>query len=65
MNFCVNIWNHGNFHTCVLCAIVSLDLTTALHRYFKLADDVLPSLMGDLSSSVSPAKIKGVVNSSR
>ena len=34
-------------------------VTTALHHYFKPADDVLPSLMGDLSSSVSPATIKG------
>ena len=43
----------------VLCAIVSLDLTTALHRYFKLANDVLPSSTGNLSASVSPATIKG------
>ena len=33
---------------CVLCAIVSLDLTMALYRYFKPADDVLPSPTGDL-----------------
>ena len=51
-------WTCGNFHTYVLWATVSLDLTTALHRYFKLADNVLLSLMGDLSSSVSPATIK-------
>ena len=44
---------------CVSCAIVSLDLTRALYRYLKPADDVLPSPTGDLSSSVSPAKIKG------
>ena len=44
---------------CVLCTVVSLDLTTALHRYFKLADNVLPSLTGDLLSSVSPATING------
>ena len=44
---------------CVLCAVVLLDLTMALHRYFKPADDVLPSLTGDLSSSVSPVMIKG------
>ena len=31
----------------------------ALHRYFKPADDVLPSPTGDLSTSVSPATIKG------
>ena len=31
---------------------------TALHRYFKPADDVLPSPTGDLSASVSPATIK-------
>ena len=34
-------------------------LTTALHRYFKPADDVLPSPTGDLSTSVSQATIKG------
>ena len=44
---------------CALCAITSLDLTMALYRYFKPADDVLPSPTGDLSSSVSPATIKG------
>ena len=59
MNFCVKNWTHGNFRTCVLCAIVSLNLTTALHRYFKPANDVLPSPTGDLSASVSPATIKG------
>ena len=40
-------------------ALVSLDLTMALYRYFKPANDVLPSPMGHLSSSVSPAMIKG------
>ena len=43
----------------VLCAIVSLDLTTVLHRYFKPADDVLLPPTGDLSASVSPVTIKG------
>ena len=57
------IWTCGNFHTCVLCAIVSLNLTTAPHHYFKLADDILPSLTGDLSSSVSPVTIKRRVRS--
>ena len=38
---------------------VRYSLTTALHRYFKPADDVLPSPTGDLSASVSPATIKG------
>ena len=42
-----------------MCAIVSLDLMTALHHYFKPAGDVLPSPTGDLSASVSPATIKG------
>ena len=42
-----------------MCTIVSLDLMTALHRYFKPAGDVLPSPTGDLSASVSPATIKG------
>ena len=37
---------------------VRYSLTTALHRCFKPADDALPSSMGDLSSSVSPATIK-------
>ena len=62
----MNIWTREKFRMCILCAIVSLDLTTALHRYFKLADDVLPSLTGDISSTVSLATIKGVdlVNSS-
>ena len=32
---------------------------TALHRYFKLAGDVLPPPTGDLSASVSLAMIKG------
>ena len=41
------------------CALVSLDLTMALYRYFKPADNFLPFPMGDLSSSVSPATIKG------
>ena len=50
---------------CVLCAIISLDLMTSLHHYFKLADDVLPSLTGDLSSSVSLVTIKGMVNSAK
>ena len=59
VNFCVKNWTRRNFRTCVLCAIVSLDLMTALHRYFKPADDVLPSPTGDLSASVSPATIKG------
>ena len=59
MNFCVNIWTRGNFLMCVLCTIISLDLTVPLYRYFKPADDVLPSLTGDLSSAVSPATIKG------
>ena len=40
---------------CVLCAIVSLNLTMALYRYFKPADDVLPSPTGDLC----PATVKG------
>ena len=31
----------------------------ALHRYFKPADNVLPSPTGDLSASVSPGTIKG------
>ena len=31
----------------------------ALHCYFKPADDLLPSLTGALSSSVSPAMING------
>ena len=44
---------------CVLCDIVSLDLTTAVHHYFKPADDILPSPTGDLSASVSLAMIKG------
>ena len=44
---------------CILCAKVSLNLMTALHRYFKWAEDALPSLTGDLSSSVSPVTIKG------
>ena len=35
-----------------MCAIVSLDLTKALHP--NPADDALPSFTGDLSSSVSP-----------
>ena len=52
-------WTRGNFRTCVLCAIVSLDLPMALHCYFKPADDVLPSPRGDLSASVSPVMIKG------
>ena len=39
--------------------MVSLDLTMALYRYLKPADDVLPPTTGDLSSSVSPAMIKG------
>ena len=59
VNFCVKNWTRGNFRTCVLCAIVPLDLTTALHRYFKPADDILPSPTGDLSASISPATIKG------
>ena len=59
MNFCEKNWTRGNFCTCVLCAIISLDLTTALHHYFKPADDVLPSPTGDLSASVSLATIKG------
>ena len=42
-----------------MCAIVSLDLMTPLHRYFKPADNVLPSPTGDLSASVSLATIKG------
>ena len=42
-----------------MCTIVSLDLTTALHHYFKPADDILPSPTGDLSASVSLATIKG------
>ena len=54
MNFCVNIWTRGNFLMCMLCTIISLDLTVPLYRYY-----VLPSLMGDLSSAVSPATIKG------
>ena len=36
----------------------------ALYRYLKPADDVLPSLTEDLSSSISPATIKGRGNSS-
>ena len=32
---------------------------TVLHRYFKPANDVLPSLTGDLSASVSLVTIKG------
>ena len=36
----------------------------ALYHYLKPADDVLPSLTGDLSSTVSPATIKGRGNSS-
>ena len=32
---------------------------TALHRYFKPADVVIPSPTGDLSAFVSPATIKG------
>ena len=36
----------------------------ALYRYLKLADDVLPSLTEDLSSSISPTTIKGRSNSS-
>ena len=59
LNFCVKNWTRGNFRTCVLCAIISLDLMMALHRYFKPAGDVLPSPTGDLSASVSPATIKG------
>ena len=47
------------FCTCVLCTVVLLDLTTALHHYFKPADDVLPYFMGGFSSSVSPATMKG------
>ena len=43
----------------VLCAIVSLDLTTALYRYFKPADNVLPSPTGDLLASVSLSMIEG------
>ena len=45
--------------TCAFCVLVSLDLTTVLYRYFKPADDVLSSPTGHLSSSVSPATIKG------
>ena len=45
--------------TSAFCALVSLDLTMALYRSFKPADDVLPSPMRDLSSFVSPATIKG------
>ena len=59
VNFCVKNLTRENLRTCVLCAIVSLDLMTALHHYFKPADDVLPSPTGDLSASVSPATIKG------
>ena len=59
----MNIWICGIVCTCVLCAIVSLDVMTALHHYFKPADDILPSLTGDLTgdllSSVGPATIKG------
>ena len=43
---------------CAFCALVLLNLTMALYRYFKLADNVLPSPMGDLSSSVSLATTK-------
>ena len=43
---------------CVLCTIVLLDLTMALYRYFKPADDILPSPTGDFSSFISPAMIK-------
>ena len=42
----------------MFCALASLDLMMALYGYLKLADDVLPSPTGDLSSSVSPATIK-------
>ena len=45
--------------THAFCALVSLNLTMALYRYFNPADDILPSPMGDLSSSVSLAMLKG------
>ena len=53
----MNIWTQGNFCTCILCTVVSFNPTTALHRYFKPADDAPPSFTGDLSSSVSLATI--------
>ena len=40
--------------------LVSLDLTMAMYRYFKPADDVLPSPTGHLLSSVILAMIKGL-----
>ena len=59
VNIFVNIWSRGNFRMCVLCAVVLLNLTMALYHYPKPADDVILSLTGDLSSSVSLATIKG------
>ena len=45
--------------TRAFCALVSLDLTMALYRYFKLPDDVLPSPTGDLSPVCLPGDNKG------
>ena len=56
-----NLWNFSR----TFCVLVSLNLTIGLYRYFRLADNVLLSPMGDLLSSVSPTMIKGIIKSSR
>ena len=58
----LNTWTFvqtfAKIFTHAFCALVLLDLTMALYHNFKLVDDVLPSPMGDLWSSVGPL-IKG------